>query len=569
MKLQKHMIILLALSVIGNILGKSYILNGEQKSNIHYRLVQQVKPSSKNVKEISLNYIQPQNFSSPTYKQIIKKCNFEFSLLPSKSDTIIDAHKNKMLRYTWVKPNETFTIKMNVIANNSVTLNEISPKALFPLKNIPENVKKYLTSTEMVPVNNREIQALSKKLVKTSKTEIDAIQKILTWIVDHMKYIQKPQQYDALYSLKTGKGNCQNYSHLTAALLRSVGIPVRISNGITMKKPYDVIVKNSVLTLDMAQGRHSWIEVYFPDLGWIPFDPQQSELFVSNRFIRVEVGIDNIEANKDGLVRWTRKRGSNAKIVFNEVIEANFLVDKVSIFGDMQNYGPKNIILQPHIKGLFAPIVSKKVPKLVEINFEKLLKLNLNTPYTIGNIDFPEGVNLAFVRESKKTVNSEIEELTNNFLVETAEYVTGSKDFSQAFILRNPLHLKKISLALHKFGGNGKLWIELRDDNNNSPGQIGAKSLPISLNQLSSDPGYFWVDFSFSSNKILLSPDKYWITLGYSGSPIINWFYSYGKSVGPVDGTRSKKKEEKEWKRRLSYEFIYKINGLTTKKMHR
>ena len=102
-----------------------------------------------------------------------------------------------------------------------------------------------------------------------------------------MRFIVNPQNYDAVYSLESGRGNCQNYSHLSAALMRAAGIPVRIVNGITLKQPYDIKTGNTILTMKMAQSRHSWIEVYFPGLSWVPFDPQGSELFVSNRFIRV------------------------------------------------------------------------------------------------------------------------------------------------------------------------------------------------------------------------------------------------------------------------------------------
>ena len=79
----------------------------------------------------------------------------------------------------------------------------------------------------------------------------------------------------------------------------------------------------------MAQGRHAWIEVYFPDLGWVPFDPQSSELFVSNRFIRVEVGLDNNETEQDGLVRWFQVKDTSGGPRFDEDINAGFVADRM------------------------------------------------------------------------------------------------------------------------------------------------------------------------------------------------------------------------------------------------
>ena len=47
------------------------------------------------------------------------------------------------------------------------------------------------------------------------------MQRTFTWVVDNMRYVNPPAKYDALYSFNTGKGNCQNYSHLAAAILNA------------------------------------------------------------------------------------------------------------------------------------------------------------------------------------------------------------------------------------------------------------------------------------------------------------------------------------------------------------
>ncbi len=51
---------------------------------------------------------------------------------------------------------------------------------------------------------------------------------------------------------------------------------------------------------------------------------------------------------------------------------------------------------------------------------------------------------------------------------------------------------------------------------------------------------YRWASFELKKDSPVLMPGSYWITIGFSGSPIINWFFTYGKPVGPFYGARNK-----------------------------
>ena len=183
--------------------------------------------------------------------------------------------------------------------------------------------------------------------------------------------------------------------------------------------------------------------------------------------------------------------------------------------------------------------------------------------FQTGNTDFPEGINFAFLRDKTDLEGGKVQELKKNFLVETAEYITGKNQYCQVFTLDRPVKLREISLALQKFGGDGRIWLELHEDKNNSPGPVAAKSTVLNIKQLSSKPGYFWVSFDFSQQELVLTPEKYWISLEYEGSPVLNWFYSYGKPVGPIDGTRYRSRAQDTWDKSLGFEFNYRLTGLT------
>jgi len=62
-------------------------------------------------------------------------------------------------------------------------------------------------------------------------------------------------------------GFCEQYATAMAVLLRAVNIPVRVAIGFTDGYSSG---DHQVIT---SQDAHAWDEVYFPGLGWFPFDP--------------------------------------------------------------------------------------------------------------------------------------------------------------------------------------------------------------------------------------------------------------------------------------------------------
>jgi hypothetical protein len=287
-------------------------------------------------------------------------------------------------------------------------------------------------------------------------------------------------------------------------------------------------------------------------------------LFVSTRYLRIEVGVDNNETKNDGLLKWAQLREAE-RPKLQESIAATFNSDHVNVTGDRQTYGPKNLLLSPNVKAEFKQIEVLLPPPPPVITEEAKKELRYEVPFIFGNMEFPENINFAFPRVIKASGVNQFE-MSRNFLVETAEYVTTNlTQYAQVVVLRKPVKLQKIGLALHKFGGDGLLWIDIFQDNQGKPGQSMSTSDFISLDQLSLKPGYRWADFDFSRDKPILMPGLYWIALGFTGSPIVNWFYTYGKPVGPVDGTRYKNVFQQDWSGALNYEFNYRVIGLTVK----
>lgn len=76
---------------------------------------------------------------------------------------------------------------------------------------------------------------------------------------------------DALVEfLRSGSGYCEQFAGAFAAMARSLGIPARVAVGFTPG-----VRDGDDPELYRVSGRHAhaWPEVYFPGVGWVPFEP--------------------------------------------------------------------------------------------------------------------------------------------------------------------------------------------------------------------------------------------------------------------------------------------------------
>ncbi|MDB6079772.1 MAG: transglutaminase family protein [Akkermansiaceae bacterium] len=79
------------------------------------------------------------------------------------------------------------------------------------------------------------------------------------------------------------RGVCQDFTHVMLGLCRAVGIPGRYASGYLYNGPRDHLVG--------AQASHAWPEIFFPEVGWIGFDPTNNTL-ADERYIKIAVGRD-------------------------------------------------------------------------------------------------------------------------------------------------------------------------------------------------------------------------------------------------------------------------------------
>jgi transglutaminase-like putative cysteine protease len=85
-------------------------------------------------------------------------------------------------------------------------------------------------------------------------------------------------------ALKSGKGVCQDFSHIMLAICRSWGMPARYVSGY-------LFTDRSVGDRSDPDATHAWVEVFLPSLRWVGLDPTNNVL-AGERHVSVAIGRD-------------------------------------------------------------------------------------------------------------------------------------------------------------------------------------------------------------------------------------------------------------------------------------
>ena len=103
-------------------------------------------------------------------------------------------------------------------------------------------------------------------------TPYDAVKAIETRLQEEFLYAERvPTRSIPLdgFLFEEKRGYCQQFSGAMALMLRMVGIPARVAAGFSPGSYNSDTKEFRVRDLDA----HSWVEVYFTGIGWVPFDP--------------------------------------------------------------------------------------------------------------------------------------------------------------------------------------------------------------------------------------------------------------------------------------------------------
>jgi Transglutaminase-like superfamily/TgpA N-terminal domain len=114
--------------------------------------------------------------------------------------------------------------------------------------------------------------ALGRQIAGNATTQYDIVRRIGAYLEDNYKYSEKVPQHRypiEAFLFQDKKGYCQHFAGAAALMLRMMGIPVRVASGFAPGSLDNKTKEYVVTDLDA----HSWIEVWFQGIGWVPFDP--------------------------------------------------------------------------------------------------------------------------------------------------------------------------------------------------------------------------------------------------------------------------------------------------------
>ncbi len=151
---------------------------------------------------------------------------------------------------------------------------------------------RYLQLPENLPVRVKQLAYQITNSLRTPYEKVMAITEYLRSTITYSEFVQQiPAERDLVDWLlfDSKKGFCAYYATAEVVLLRSIGIPARLSigfaEGIEQDRGRSYIVRE--------KDSHAWPEVFFEDAGWVVFEPTSSlprQLFSSSLEVSTMVG---------------------------------------------------------------------------------------------------------------------------------------------------------------------------------------------------------------------------------------------------------------------------------------
>jgi hypothetical protein len=127
-----------------------------------------------------------------------------------------------------------------------------------------------------------EVVRQARAITAGAATQYEAVGRVLSWVRREIDYVldrEAPQDAEAVLGRRSAY--CAGTARLSVALLAAVGIEAREVPG--------YVFASAPGAAEITPGFHRWIEVRYPDRGWVFSDPLASQHFVPATYLRLAV----------------------------------------------------------------------------------------------------------------------------------------------------------------------------------------------------------------------------------------------------------------------------------------
>ncbi len=277
----------------------------------------------------------PENYSLPNSTQEITGLNYSYSgtsSTPSVED-VTDIYDNHYKKFIWTNPQQgIITVKISYTVSSGTDWNKFvtSDKYPFDSSGLPDSVTKFLQPSGEVQSDDPQFISLANSLTSGLTTQWEVLTALNGWIMDNIYYYDYPYAYDALTTLNYRFGNCSNFAHIALALVRAAGIPARFVGGYSLRNTYTLSTTNgNSIDASWNGGSHAWIEVYYPSLGWVPYDPQRDLHHVDTHRVLLSRGADSTGIT--GETSATYDVAPSSYPATYQTVNATWLVDSIAL----------------------------------------------------------------------------------------------------------------------------------------------------------------------------------------------------------------------------------------------
>jgi hypothetical protein len=199
------------------------------------------------------------SFWGETNWQLVKSSRFTYSEQPDKTEITADnlGQPRRYYQMTWNAPKADKITVEQTMDVELTCFNTLYTSATLPyddgvLKRFPNSLG--ADEKEGINPNNPALGPICDQITKRSHSAENTVEGVCDWINENIKFVKGQRTSDE--ALAQRQGSCTPMSKLACSMLRRIGIPAEMVDAKFIGK----------------DSGHAFIEVYFPDAGWIFYD---------------------------------------------------------------------------------------------------------------------------------------------------------------------------------------------------------------------------------------------------------------------------------------------------------